>query len=273
MPTPTTPREISPLLRRAGNYPYLDNALHEYWLHAIDTSHTLIDRHAKAFGTQTYYQDQFGDDYIATLQTDFITRPIEIFGQFDLDNTLLPADRNGDPEWSAYRKACGALKESPRGSQIHIRLHGTGQAMWGAIIHCGGGSLNNCMTMAKTVAKPQVDAVVGCLLSFEAYLARKQAERDLVLLANYDRVRTLRLQPGMRLQDVEFLHNGAVRKMSFRISDIDESGLLTLVDGKLRGSGATFTGRKNACQIDAANLAPPVLRKAVPADELSGTLF
>jgi hypothetical protein len=273
MHTPTTPREIPSSLRRAGTYPYLDNALNEYWLHAIDTAHILIDRHTKALGNQTYYQDQFADDFIAALKADYITRPIEILGEFELDNTLLLAEKKTDAAWSAYCDACTALKESPRGSQIHVRLHGTGEAMWGALIHCGGGGLNNCNTMAKTVAKPQVDAVVGCLLSFEAYLARKQAERDLLLLANYDRIRTLRLQPGIRLQDVEFLHNGTIRKMSFRISDIDESGLLSLVDGKLRGSGATFTGRKNACQIDAANLAPPVLPKAVPADELSGTLF
>lgn len=269
----TTHHEIPATLRRAGMYPYLDNELQEYWLHAIDVAHQLLARHRQARGRETYYQDQFGSDFIGTLQNSWIPESAGVVGIFKLDNSLTAEQKKGEAAWCEYKAARDELKGRPRGSQILVHKRSISFTAWEARIHAGGQYVSDCATMEKYAEQPPAAAAINCLLSYEAYLARKQAESELLMLANYARIRDLHLRPGMALKEIELVRNGKTRKFSFSIESITPDGKLVLTAGKLRGSANTFSSTINACSIDGNSIVQPKPPAKVPVDTETAALF
>jgi hypothetical protein len=269
----TSHHDIPAEFRSAGLYPYLDNALREYWLHAIDVAHQLLAKHKASRGSETYYQDRFGTDFIAALQNNWIPETAGVVGIFKLDHTLTVEQKNGDAGWREYKAARDELKTQPRGSQILVHKRSIGYTAWEARIHAGGQYVSDCATMKKYEQQPPASAAVNCLLSYEAYLARKQAETEMLMLANYARIRELNLQPGTMLKEIELYHNGKTRKFSFRVESISPAGKLVLAAGKLRGSGNSFSTTVEACSVDPQSIAVPSVPVKAPVDTATAELF
>lgn len=269
----TSHHDIPAEFRRAGMYHYLDNELREYWLHAIDVAHQLLKRHKDTHGRATYYQDQFGADFIAALQNNWIPESAGIVGIFKLDQSLTAEQKKSDAGWCEYKAAREALQTQSRGSQILVHKRSIGYTAWEARIHAGGQYISDCATMKKYEQQPPAAAAVNCLLSYEAYLARKQAESELLMLANYARIRELQLQPGTALKEIELLHKGKMRKFSFAVQSITPTGKLVLAAGKLRGSASGFSSTIDASSIDRQSIALPTMPVKAPGDTATAELF
>ena len=249
-----TTNDIPDHLRQPpGLYPYLA-AMPDYWRHAMDVAHRLLDQHEAASPNATYYQDNFGDDYINALEFDGIARPLVVTSIHEVTSCLNSSARKDNPDWCAYSAALEELKALPRGTQILVRKIYEGGDHWEAKINAGAGYINGCSTMQRFKEQPGPEEAVKTLLRYEAYLARQQAQKERLILANYGRIKELGLVPGMRLREVRALHNGRTRSFSFDISAVHDNGTLRLVNGKLRGSRATFDTTKEACEISAENL-------------------
>lgn len=242
-------------LRRAGTYPYLDNELNRYWLHAVDTAHTLLDKHRQLHGNATYYQDNFGDDFVSLLENDWIEQPVQVIREIELDLRLYGNDRKQDPSWQQYSAAVEQLKTSPRGTQVLVHMLSDDHAHWEARIHAGGGYISECGTMPRYKEKPSHEAAVSTLLHYEAYLARKCAEKDNEIIANYAKIRELGIHPGMELCKVEVSTFGKCCLMSFTVQQIYENGVLQLVNGRRRGSWKRYEMALAASLICPANIA------------------
>jgi hypothetical protein len=269
----TSHHDIPAELRRAGLYPYLDNELREYWFHAIDVAHQLLKRHKGARGRETYYQDQFGVDFIGALQDNWIPESAGVTGIFKLDHSLTAEQKTGDAGWCEYKAAREELKTLPRGSQILVHKRSLAYTAWEARIHAGGQYVSDCATMQKYAQQPPATAAVNCLLSYEAYMARKQAESEMLMLANFAHIRELQLQPGTALKEVEFFHNGKMRKFSFTIQSISPNGKLVLAAGKLRGSANSFSTTVDACSVDQQSIVVPTVPVKIPVDTATAALF
>lgn len=265
----TSHKELPANLRRAGSYSYLDNELNAYWLHAIDVAHDLITKHEIAHGWETYYQVDFAADFIVALKDNGIAQPAEIMGEISLDYAIRLEDRKSDIAFVWHKEAIEKLKVSPRGTQFLVEIKwamGDG-THWEVRIHTGGGNISECKTMERYTERPPVAAAVQCMLSYEAYLARSQADKERICLANYARIRELDLQPGLKLRDIEIHFNGKYRKMSFDIQAINSSGSLSLINGKMRGSSSVFNCEKDAMTINSENF-PQQAIKSVKEGEL-----
>jgi hypothetical protein len=112
------------------------------------------------------------------------------------------------------------------------------------------------------------------LLSSEGYTARCQAREEKKILANFARLRELKLQPGMTIRDVELSHKNRLSKISFKIESITGTGYLQLTDGMLRGSRQRFTASVPACEIVAAQVRANEPKKTVSrVDPETAALF
>jgi len=236
-------------MREAHCYPYLTKAFLPLWLEALRVTHLLLERHEAEHGQETYYQDNFGADYIATLaDPQFGSNAIMFDGVSDPAMSHL--HRNDQPAWQAFKKAQEGLKSAPRGAIALFDNAGH----WHIRVHAGEGYISECRTMRSSGPKPTAQEIHECLLSSEAYTARCQAREERKILMNYARLRELRLHPGMTIRDVELNYNYKRSKISFKVDSISQSGYLSLVDGILRGSRQRFTATVPACQIVASQI-------------------
>lgn len=256
-------------MREAHCYPYLTNAFLPLWLEALRVAHLLLDRHEAEHGQETYYQDNFGADYIATLADPQFGSDAIMFDGVT-DPAVSHLHRNAQPAWQAFKKAQEGLKSAPRGAIALLDNAGH----WHIRVHAGDGYVSDGTTMRSSGPKPTAREIHECLLSFEAYTARCQAREERKILMNYARLRDLHLQPGMTIRDVELNYNCKRSKISFKVDSISESGYLKLVDGVLRGSRQRFTASVPACQIVAAQVLVAQPKKAVaPVDVETAALF
>jgi len=264
------PTELPATMRRAHGYDYLDNELNGMWLDGLAVAHQLLERHEEDHGHATYYQDSFGSGYIAALADPRIGAGVGIV----YDEVANPAHshlpRKEQPSWQAFEEARLGLKLAPRGSIALLRA----DDRWHIRIHAGGGHVSDCKTMRSTGPKPTAREIQECVLSYEAFLARKHAEKEREILRNFARLRELKLQPGHTLRDVQLQHNGKTSKMTFRIQSISDSGFLSLVDGTLRGARGRFTATVAASRIEASQIQAPAPKKvAAPVDHDTAPLF
>jgi hypothetical protein len=250
-------------IREVLRYPYLANSFRPLWLEALQVAHLLLDRHKAEHGDETYYQDNFGFDFIAAL-------PDPQFGSSDIvfdgvtDPAMAHLHRNDQPAWQAFKDAQQGLKTAPRGA---IALLKDGER-WHIRVHAGEGYVCDCKTMRSSGPKPTAQEIHNCLLSSEGYSARCQAREERTMLKNFARLRDLNLQPGMTILDVEINHNCKRTKISFKIESISSIGYLKLFDGVLRGSRQRFTATVPACLIVAEQVQAPDKKKAVAAVDL-----
>jgi hypothetical protein len=255
-------------LREALHYPYLVNAYLPMWLEGLRVAHRLLDVHEKWNGDETYYQDNFGKDFIEAL-ADPQFGSSEILFDGVTDPSMAHLHRNEQPAWQAFKQAQEGLKTAPRGA---IALLRDGDR-WQIRVHAGEGYISECRTMRSSGPKPEVREIHECLLATEAYTARCQAREEKEILRNFARLRELNLQPGQTLRDVELLHNYKFTKMSFRIVSISDTGYLKLGDGVLRGSRQRFTAVVPAWKITASQLQTSLPKKAVAVDLDTAALF
>lgn len=257
------PSQLPPTMRQAHGYPYLQNEFFSLWLAGLDVAHQLLELHEEQHGHETYFQDSFGAHYISALADPrFGTEDIVFDGV--TDPSVAHLHRNDQPAWQAFANAREGLKSAPRGA---IALLNNG-GRWHIRLHAGGGYISECRTMRCTGPKPTASEIHSCLLSYEGYLARKQAEKEREIIRNFARLRELNLQPGQTVRDVEQTHNGKRSKISYRIQSISDTGYLSLVDGVLRGSRTRFTGSVAACRITASQVQAPEPKKAAPLVDL-----
>jgi hypothetical protein len=250
-------------LREAHCYPYLTKAFLPLWLESLGVAHALLDRHEAEHGNETYYQDNFGADYI-----DALADPQFGSDQFIFDGVTDPAlvhlHRNDQPAWQAFKHAQEGLKSAPRGA---IAILGNGDR-WHIRVHAGEGYICECRTMRSSGPKPSAREIHECLLSSEGYTARCQAREEKKILANFARLRELKLRPGMTIRDVELSHKNRLSKISFKIESITDTGYLQLTDGMLRGSRQRFTASVPACKIVAAQVRANEPKKTVARVDL-----
>lgn len=255
--------------REALRYPYLATSFRPLWLEALQVAHLLLDRHTAEHGNETYYQDNFGVDFIAALAD-----PQFASSDFVLDEMTDPAmahlHRNEQPAWQAFKEAQQGLKTAPRGA---IALLKDGDR-WHIRVHVGDAYVSDCKTMRSSGPKPTAREIHECVLSFEGYLARCQAREERTILNNFARLRDLNLQSGMTIRNVELHHNGKRAKIRFKIETIASNGYLKLSDGVLRGSSRRFEAWVPACQIAAEQVQAPERKTAVaPVDLETAALF
>ncbi|KFC72683.1 hypothetical protein FG94_01860 [Massilia sp. LC238] len=263
------PTQLPEAMRKTNGYPYLSNSFFPLWLEGLRVTHQLLDVHEENHGNEVYYQDSFGADYIAALEDpQFGTSGIVFDGVTDPEMTHL--HRNDQPAWQAFKAAKEGLKTAPRGTIALLN----DQGRWHIAIHAGDAYISDCRTMRSSGPKPTVREIQECLLSYEGYLARCHAKRERTILRNFARLRDLNLQPGQILRDVELLHRGKHRKMTFKISAISDGGYLSLTDGTLRGTGERFNATIPACDVSKDQMQTPVPKKvAAPVDLDTAPLF
>jgi len=263
------PTQLPVALRKTNGYPYLSESFFPLWLEALRVSHKLLDVHEEWNGNETYYQDSFAADYIAALpDPQFGTSGIVYDGV--TDPAVAHLHRNDQPAWQAFKAAKEGLKTAPRGAIALL----CDQGRWHIAIHAGDGYVSDCRTMRSSGPKPAVREIQECLLSYEGYLARCHAKLERTILRNFARLRELNLQPGQMLRDVELLHKGKHRKMSFKIASISEAGYLSLTDGTLRGVGDRFNATVPASDISKDHVQVPAPKKvAAPVDLDTAPLF
>ena len=241
----TDPSQFPAATRLAPLYPYLNNEFFSLWLDGLNVAHQLLERHQAAHGNSTYYQDNFGLDYIAALDNPQFGDGAGIVFDCVADPALSDLHRNDHPDWQAFKQAREDLKSAPRGTIALLNA----EDRWHIRIHCGGGYVSDCKTMRSTGPKPTVREIQECVLKTEAYLARKQAEKEQQYINSFARLRELHLQPGMTVQDVILPYNGKGCSMVFRVESISKTGSVSLIDGRLRGSPKRFTATIPACDI------------------------
>lgn len=257
-------------MRKAPGYPYLQNELADMWLAGLDVAHKLLERHEEQNGHAVYYQDNFGADYIAALADPKMGAGAVIVFDEVADPAAEHLHRNDQPSWQAFNKAREALKTAPRGAIALLRT----TDRWHIRIHAGGGSVSDCKTMRSTGPKPAAREIQECLLAYEAYGARHHAKKEREILSNYARLRELNLQPGQSVREVPTTHNGKVRKISYRIQSVTETGYVSLVDGALRGSPQRFAVTVAACSITLSQVQPNEPKKmVVPVEVDTAQLF
>jgi hypothetical protein len=255
-------------LREALHYPYLVNAYLPMWLEGLRVAHRLLDVHEEWNGNETYYQDNFGKDYIeAFANPQFGSSEILFDGV--TDPSMAHLQRSDQPAWQALKQAQEGLKTAPRGAIAMLR---DGER-WHIRLHAGEGYISECRTMRSSGPKPEVREIHECLLATEAYTARCQAREEKEILRNFARLCELNLQPGQTLRDVELLHNYKSTKMSFKIVSISDTGYLKLGDGVLRGSRQRFTAVVPAWKITAGQLQATSSKKVVAVDFDTAALF
>lgn len=239
------PTQLPEAMRKTNGYPYLSATFFSLWLEGLRVSHQLLDVHEEAHGNEVYYQDSFGADYIAALANPQFGASSIVFDDVT-DPAMGHLHRNDQPAWQAFKAAKESLKAAPRGAIALL----CNQGRWNIAIHAGDGYISDCRTMRSSGPKPAVQEIQECLLSYEGYLARCHAKLERTILRNFARLRELNLQPGQMLRDVELLHKGKHRKMSFKIASISDAGYLSLNDGTLRGVGDRFNATIPACDIN-----------------------
>ena len=263
------PTQLPAALRKNHGYPYLCNSLFPMWLEGLEVSHRLLDAHEQQHGNDTYYQDNFGKDYIGALANPQFGADEIVFNAVT-DPSMAHLHRKDHPSWQALKEACEGLKTAPRGA---IALLGDADR-WHIRIHAGDGYISDCKTMRSSGPKPSIGEIQNCVLSYEAYLSRCQARDERAVLKNFARLRELDLQPGQTVRDVELQHNGKRSKISFTIKSISDTGYLSLVDGVLRGSRSRFTATVPARDVTASQAKPLVPTKvAAPGDLATALLF
>lgn len=262
-------------LRESHGYAYLMSHHLSYWRHAVDVAHQLLDAHAAKQDDRCYYQDEFRDDFMRAVQQTDLSPESEVLGPFTLNMNLRNEEKITDPQWIAYREARQALVAGPRGTALVFKSVYDGGEHWEANAHQGGGNITNCSTMPRGMQAATRDAIWENIISYECYLARKQAEQEKLILANYARIRELKLSRGMLLQDVAIFFDGKYRNMRFVISSIDDTGKLKLSHGKMKGSSKVFEATTDAVTLKAENIAPlpEKAQRIAPVDDHSLALF
>lgn len=265
-------------MRGAGLYTYLNTHHQSYWRHAVDVAHHLLSRFNEQHEGDTfkvYYQDQFSADFQAAIKQNDLAPEAKLLGPFELNRSLRGADRDNDPNHLGYREALAELKAGPRGTAVVYKSVYESGSHWEASVHCGGGYVSDCETMAKTSKPATHEAICANVLSYESYLARKQAECEQVILKNYARINELAIRPGTRLQDVEINIDYKQQRMRFLVQAVHEDGQITLGEGKMRGSSKIYSVTIDAVRIKSANLLPnaPPAPKPAPIDEATLALF
>lgn len=262
-------------LRRSPGYDYLTTHHLSYWRHAVDVAHQLLEAHEEVHGHAVYYQDDFRDHFKHAIKRTDLDPSARVLGPFMLNQSLGNEEKITDPQWIAYREARAELITWPRGTALVFKSYYSGGEHWEANAHQGGSNITNCNTMARGQQAATREQIWNNILSYESYLARKQAETERTILANYARIRELKLCRGMHVQDYEIMFEGRYRKMRFVISEIYESGRVELAQGKMRGSNKVFAATTDAVCFTAANIAPVETKKPPIAspDALTLALF
>lgn len=265
-------------LRGAGLYTYLNTHHQSYWRHAVDVAHDLLNRFNEQHDGErfkVYYQDQFSADFLAALKQTDLAPEAKLLGPFELNRSLLGTDKDNDQNHLGYGEALSELRAGPRGMALVYKSVYEGGSHWEASVHCGGGYISGCNTMAKTSKPATYEAIRANVLSYESYLARKQAECEQVILKNYARINELSLRPGTCLQDVEINLDYKQRRMRFVILAVHENGQIMLGEGKMRGSSKIFSATIDAIRIKAENILPntPPSTKHAPSDKATLALF
>lgn len=263
------PNHLPSTVRLAHGYDYLNNELKSMWLDGLKVAHQLLERHERESGNEVYYQDNFGYDYIAALADPRIGADVGIVYDEVADPAQGHLPRKEQPSWQAFEEARLGLKLAPRGSIALLQV----DERWHIRIHAGGGYVSDCKTMRSTGPKPSAREIQECVLSYEAYLARQQARKEREILRNFARLRELNLQPGMTLQDVVVPYNGKGCAMTFKIKSISETGFISLIDGKLRGSPKRFEATVPAFGVTIAQVRTSPPKKPAFAAMTAATLI
>jgi hypothetical protein len=247
--------DLHPSLRRAGHYSYLNTHHNAYWLDAVDLAHKLMTAHAESNPDRVYFQDQFSNDFSAALVSSDVDPAARLVGQYQVDSTLSQRAKKDDPNWVEFSIAMAALADSGRGNALIVKMIYGEDSHWKARVNLGGGHIGECGTLPRNSQKPTYLAVVANMIIYEGYLARRQADKERLILANYARITDFDLQPGAKLQGIEVSIEGKLRTMHFTIREIHLNGSLSLSEGRFRGESTSFNTTIETASVTALNIA------------------
>ena len=263
----THPHQFPWEWRVPGMYRYLDK-LDGYWPNALDVAHELLTSHATLHGRDTYYQDQFGDDFVSAIRADHMALPLEKLATIEVD---FNQPRHGHINcWTEHRRLKEALQMARRGAHFHIDARQGDRRWWSYCMTVGPGQLcSHANTGTRNNQQFSDEEMIRRSLGYEAYLARQQAEQENRWLSNYTNIRELGLRAGQKLHDVEMSVEYKRRRVNFVIERITDQGHLEFTGGTYAGSRNRLAGQIAAVMVKEKNLGKPTISAPIVAGTCS----